>query len=139
MLVDRLQGLAARRPLLVTLEDVHWADATTLEVLRLLLARVDTAAMLVVITCRPEALPAMPTPPSLIHLTLGGLDRTAVEAMVRRLAPARKLPAALIEAILLRTDGVPLFVEELTKALASAAGTIGQPQPRRCRHHFTTR
>ena len=117
-LVDHFLGLSTRRPLLVILEDAHWADATTLELASLLLDRIATAPVLVVITSRPEGLPALPTPAHLTRLTLSRLGRAAVAAMVEQLGLGQPAPAKLIDTIVQRTDGMPLFVEELTKALA---------------------
>ena len=117
-LLDHLLGLAARRPLLVLLEDAHWADATTLELARLLLERIGAAAILLVVTSRPEDLPALPAPSWLTPLTLGRLGRAEIAAIIARLAPDPSLAARLLDTVVRRTDGVPLFVEELTKTLA---------------------
>jgi class 3 adenylate cyclase/tetratricopeptide (TPR) repeat protein len=125
-LLDHLAGLAARCPLLVVLEDAQWADPTTLELTRLLLERMAAARMLLVVLSRPEGAPDLPDTPHLRRLTLGRLDRAAAAAMVAGLTPGGGALPALVETIVGRTDGVPLFVEELTRALAeSGAGGSG--------------
>ena len=98
-------------------EDAHWADPTTLEVLDLLIDRVRTVPLLVVLTHRPEFQSRWSGQGHVGALNLSKLTRTQSAAMVSALAGGKALPAALLEQILTRTDGVPLFVEELTKSI----------------------
>ena len=116
-LVDQITGLAAHRPVLAVYEDVHWADPTTLELLELVIERVRTLPMLVLITCRPEFSPRWSGHAHLTLLTLSRLGRRQGTSMVEQLTGGKALPAEVLAQILARTDGVPLFVEELTKVV----------------------
>lgn len=115
-LVGRLLGLAAREPVLVVLEDAHWIDPTTLELIEQCLDRIADARVLLLLTSRPDQQPELATHPYVTRLTLNRLGRSGVEAIVARLG-GDCLPTEAIDAIIARTDGVPLFVEELTKAV----------------------
>jgi predicted ATPase len=95
----------------------HWADPTTLEVLDLLIDRVKAVPLLVMLTHRPEFQSRWSEQGHVGALNLSKLTRTQSAAMVSTLAGGKALPAALLEMILTRTDGVPLFVEELTKSI----------------------
>jgi class 3 adenylate cyclase/predicted ATPase len=108
---------AERQPVLVVWEDLHWADPSTLEYLGLLLEQSPTAAMLNLLTFRPEFVPPWPSRSHMTPLTLNRLERPQVEALIRHLAGGKALPAEVVAYIVARTDGVPLFVEELTKML----------------------
>ena len=125
VLVEQLLGLARRRPVLLVLEDAHWADPTTLELLGQALDRIADARALMLLTSRPENQPSLGGHSLVTRLTLNRLGRGPTEAIVARLAGGRKLPPGVLGEITARTDGVPLFVEELTKAVleAGAAGT----------------
>ena len=114
-LLDLLEGLARQKPVLWLFEDAHWADATSLEVIELGMERVRGLPVLALITFRPEFEPPWQGAPNLTHLALGRLDRGEVETMVSRLTEGRELPAEVIGQIIAKADGVPLFVEELTK------------------------
>jgi tetratricopeptide (TPR) repeat protein len=105
------------QPVLVVWEDLHWADPSTLEYLGLLLEQSPTAAMLNLLTFRPEFVPPWPSRSHMTPLTLNRLERPQVEALIRHLAGGKALPAEVVAYIVARTDGVPLFVEELTKML----------------------
>jgi class 3 adenylate cyclase/predicted ATPase len=121
-LVGQLFGLARRRgPVLMVLEDAHWADPTTLEFLGLTLDRIAGARVLMLLTSRPDGQPALGGHPNMTRLTLNRLGRSPTEAIVARLAGDRVLPAEVLGEIAARTDGVPLFVEELTKAVLETA------------------
>jgi class 3 adenylate cyclase/tetratricopeptide (TPR) repeat protein len=115
-LADLVQVASRAQPLLVLFEDVHWADPTTLEAVDQLLKRDDTRA-LVVMTYRPEFRPAWIGQPHVTALTLGRLDPEQIEAVVTRVAGGKPLPKEIVAQIVAKTDGVPLFVEELTKAI----------------------
>ncbi len=120
-LLDQLLDPAAHAPVLVLLEDAHWFDPTTLELVRAALASIAEARVLVVVTARPEGEAALGALPGVARLTLGRLGRGAVEAIVDGLVGRRGLAAEGRAEIVARTDGVPLFVEELTKAVLEAA------------------
>ena len=98
-------------------EDLHWADPSTLEFLSLVLDQVPTARMLTLLTCRPEFLPSWASRSHLTQVTLTRLGHPQVEAMITSLTSGKALPAAVVEQIVARTDGVPLFVEELVKMI----------------------
>jgi predicted ATPase len=117
VLVDMLHAAAAREPTLVLLEDLHWADPTTLEVLDLLVGHVRTSRLLVVLSFRPEFRPRWTEHGHVTAITLPKLVRARSAAVVAHLTGGRALPGDLLEQILARTDGVPLFVEELTKSI----------------------
>jgi class 3 adenylate cyclase len=116
-LVDISEAAVRRQPSVLLFEDAHWADPTTLEVLDLLIDRVRTVPLLVVLTHRPEFQSRWSEQGHAGALNLSKLTRTQSAAMVSALAGGKALPAALLEQILTRTDGVPLFVEELTKSI----------------------
>ena len=116
-LVDITEAAARRQPSVLLFEDAHWADPTTLEVLDLLIDRVKTISLLVVLTHRPEFQSRWSQQGHVGALNLSKLTRTQNAAMVSALADGKALPEALLEQILTRTDGVPLFVEELTKSI----------------------
>ena len=104
-------------PVLMAWEDLHWADPTTLETLGMLIEQAPTAAMLVVATYRPELTPPWPQRSHLTPITLNRLERPEVETMVGHLAGGRSLPGEVVDHIVAKSDGVPLYVEELTKAI----------------------
>jgi class 3 adenylate cyclase/tetratricopeptide (TPR) repeat protein len=116
-LVDITEAAARRQPSVLLFEDAHWADPTTLEVLDLLIDRVKTVPLLVVLTHRPEFQSRWSGQGHVGALNLSKLTRAQSAAMVSALAGGKALPEALLDQILTRTDGVPLFVEELTKSI----------------------
>ena len=115
-LVDLTEAAARQQPSVMLFEDAHWADPTTLEVLDLLIDRVRTIPLLVVLTHRPEFPSRWSGQGHVGALNLSKLTRAQSAAMVATLA-GKALPEPLREQILTRTDGVPLFVEELTKSI----------------------
>jgi predicted ATPase len=116
-LVEHLLGLARRRPVLMVLEDAHWIDPTTLELLGQALDRIAGARVLLLLTSRPDHQPALGGHPHVTRLTLNRLGRGPTEAIVARLSGGRSLSPEVLAEIAARTDGVPLFIEELTKAV----------------------
>jgi class 3 adenylate cyclase/predicted ATPase len=108
---------AERQPVLMVWEDLHWADPSTLELLGLFIDQAPTAPILHLLTFRPEFVPPWPTRSHMTPLTLHRLERPQVEAMIARLTNGKTLPEEVIEHIVSKTDGVPLFIEELTKML----------------------
>jgi class 3 adenylate cyclase len=121
-LVRQVLGLAVRRPVALVVEDAHWIDPTTLELFERVLQSVAEAPVLLVLTSRPDNQPDLATRPNVTRLALNRLGREGVEAIVARLGGA-KLPKATVAAIVARTDGVPLFVEELTWAVVEGGET----------------
>ena len=120
-LVAWLAAEAERQPVLVAWEDLHWADPTTLEYLGLLVEQAPTVPMLHVLTYRPEFSPPWPPRSHITPLVLTRLERPQVEALITQRAGGKPLPAEVVEYIVEKTDGVPLYVEELTKMLLASA------------------
>ncbi len=108
---------AERQPLLAIWEDLHWGDPSTLELLGLFIEQAATVPMMNVLAFRPEFTPPWPTHSHLTPINLNRLERLHVEALVSRLARGKDLPSEVMQHVVSRTDGVPLYVEELTKTL----------------------
>jgi class 3 adenylate cyclase/tetratricopeptide (TPR) repeat protein len=119
-LLDQFESLARRQPILLSFEDAHWADATSLELLDLMVERVRQLPVLALVTFRSDFEPPWVGLPNVGTLTLGRLDRNDVESMVARVTGGRMLPAEVLKQIVDKTDGNPLFIEELTKAVLEA-------------------
>jgi class 3 adenylate cyclase len=117
VLTEQLAGLARARPVLELYEDLHWVDPSTLELLDLLVERVRTLPVLAVLTYRPEFTPPWSGQAHVTALPLNRLGRRQGAALVQRMTGGKALPAAILDQIVARTDGVPLFVEELTKTV----------------------
>ena len=117
VLVEQVEGLASRQPVLALYEDAHWMDPTTLAMLGLLIERVQYLPILVLITSRTEFVPPWSGHAHVTQLSLARLTRRHGGAIVARLAGAKALPEEVLDQIVARTDGVPLFVEELTKTV----------------------
>jgi class 3 adenylate cyclase/tetratricopeptide (TPR) repeat protein len=116
-LIAQLQALAGRGPVLMLFEDVHWADPTSLELLTLTIERLQSLPILLVITFRPDYQPPWAGQPHVTALTLNRLGRRDRTTLVEHITGGKSLPPEVLDQIVERTDGVPLFVEELTKAL----------------------
>jgi hypothetical protein len=116
-LVAWLAAEAERQPVLVAWEDLYWSDPTTLELLGLVVDQAPTMPMLHVLTYRPEFSPPWPSRSHITPLVLNRLERPQVEALIMQRAGGKTLPAAVVQHIVAKTDGVPLYVEELTKML----------------------
>jgi class 3 adenylate cyclase len=116
-LLDQLAALAAQQPVLALYEDVHWIDPSTLELLGMVIERVRQLPVLVLITFRPEFQPPWTGHAHVTMLAMGRLGRRQGADLVARVTGDKPLPAAIVEQIVARTDGVPLFVEELTKTV----------------------
>jgi class 3 adenylate cyclase/predicted ATPase len=119
-LLDQIEGLARRQPILLFFEDAQWADATSLELLDLTVERVRQLPVLALFTFRPDFEPPWVGLPNVSTLSLGRLERSNVESIIARVTGGRPLPAEVTEQIVVKTDGNPLFVEELTKAVLEA-------------------
>lgn len=116
-LLAQLNALAARQPVYVIFEDVHWADPTSLELLAITLERVSRLRVLLLITARPEFTPPWPSHAHVTTVSLTRLNRRDGAALIKRVTAGKTLPEEVMDQILARTDGVPLFVEELTKTV----------------------
>ncbi len=117
VLIGQLVGLAQRQPVLWAIEDAHWIDPTTQELIELALDRVAHNRVLVLMTARPTFQHGFGGHPIVTRLTLNRFGREQVARIVDRITGGKLLPAALLDEIVGRTDGVPLFVEEMTKAV----------------------
>ena len=115
-LIDQLAGLAQEGSVLIILEDVHWADPTTLEFLGRTIPRLSEMHVLLIMTGRPEFKVRWTHYPQVTALLLNRLARQHCRAMVESIAE-KTLPSEVMEQIIAKTDGVPLFVEELTKTV----------------------
>ena len=116
-LVEITEAAARKEPRVMLYEDLHWADPTSLEVLDLMIERIRTVPLLLVLTHRPEFVPRWGRHAHVTALNLSKLTRAQSGAIVAKLAGGRALPADLLERILAKTDGVPLYLEELTKSI----------------------
>jgi class 3 adenylate cyclase/tetratricopeptide (TPR) repeat protein len=117
LLVEWLLRLGQRQPLVLLLEDLHWMDPSTLELVGGILEQVPTASVLLLATYRPDFTPPWGARSFLTPMLLSRLTRAQLSDLVRKAARGRDLPDAWVEEILRRADGVPLFAEELTKAV----------------------
>jgi class 3 adenylate cyclase/predicted ATPase len=125
-LADQLAGLAAHEPVLFIFEDAHWVDPTSLELLELIINRAQTQRILVVVTFRPAFAPPWTQYPHVTLHSLHRLTRKQVEAMVENVTGGKCLPAEILDQIAVKTDGVPLFIEELTKTVLESDLLIEQ-------------
>ena len=116
-LANQLPGLAAVQPLLLIWEDAHWADPTSLELLDLVVDRVQSIPVLAIITFRPEFVARWTRHTHVTQLALSRLSRKQVATMIENVTPDKALPREVSDQIIAKTDGVPLFVEELTKTV----------------------
>ena len=127
-LVAWLQEEAERHPILVVWEDLHWADPSTLEVIGLFVEQAPTVAALHLVTFRPEFEPPWPTRSHLTPITLNRLERSQVEALITHMADGKTLPIEVVKHVVAKTDGVPLYVEELTKMLLNSELLCEEPE-----------
>jgi predicted ATPase len=112
-----LLELAEHQPVLFILEDLHWTDPTTLEFMNLLIDQTPTASLLVLLTCRPHFQPSWHHRSYLTEITVNRLSPTQVAQIVHRITDGKTFPQEVLQQILTKTDGVSLFIEELTKAI----------------------
>jgi class 3 adenylate cyclase/predicted ATPase len=121
-LLRQLGGLASREPILMIFEDLHWADPTSRELLDLSVEQIDRLAVLLIATFRPEYQPPWTGQPHVTTLSLRRLGRHESDELVRGIiGNTAALPREIMAEIVERTDGVPLFLEELTKAVVENA------------------
>ena len=116
-LLRQLEGLARKQPVVMAFEDAHWIDPTSRELLDLIVERVRTLPVLLIVTFRPEFQPPWTGQPQVTTLALNRLDRRDRTVLVEQIGGGKTLPNEVIDQIADRTDGVPLFVEELTKSV----------------------
>ncbi len=132
-LLTILLRIAAQQPVLFVMEDLHWVDPTTTEFLTLVVDQGPTARILALWTCRPDFSPPWTGRSHLTQVTLPRLPRQQATAMADRVAHGKALPPEVVEQIVAKTDGVPLFVEELTKMVLES----GLLQEREDRYELT--
>ncbi len=129
LLVDEIVRLGETEPALLVLEDAHWVDATTLELMTQLADSIGSARLLAVVTARPDFTPPWQTRPHSTLLTLGRLGRADCARLVAGVAASQDLSAETVAAILDKTDGIPLFAEELTRSIVESAGEAAATVP----------
>jgi class 3 adenylate cyclase/tetratricopeptide (TPR) repeat protein len=119
-LVDTLLAFSVQRPTLCIFEDVHWLDPSTLELLELIISRIGHARVLLIVSCRPEFRPTWIAHANITIHSLTRLSNTEVKTMIRDLLRGGSIPQELVDQIMEKADGVPLFIEELTSSTLSA-------------------
>ena len=131
-LLARVEAMAFRQPVFAVVEDIHWVDPTSLEFVTLLVERASAMRLLLVIVARPEFAPPWPEHSYVTALALPRLNQSDSAALIAQVAGERRVLESIQAEIIARADGVPLFVEELTKAIleSSATGCGGALRPR---------
>jgi len=119
-LIAQMQALARQNPVLMVFEDAHWSDPTSLEVFGRAVDRIRTLRVLLIVTFRPEFEPPWIGQPHVTALTINRLAEREIGALIDRVAGNKLIPASIRQDIIERTDGIPLFVEEMTKAVLEA-------------------
>ncbi|MBV8838009.1 MAG: AAA family ATPase, partial [Alphaproteobacteria bacterium] len=123
-LLRRVECMSVARPLVIVFEDVHWADPSTREMLDDLIRRVSDLRILLVLTFRPEFVAPWAGHAGVTSMTLSRLERAEAVTLAQQLATRLDLPGELLDQIATKSDGVPLFIEELTKAVIEAAPQV---------------
>jgi class 3 adenylate cyclase/predicted ATPase len=121
-LTAQLESLTRQRPVLQIFEDAHWADPTSLEAFGRVVDRIRTLGVLLIVTFRPDFEPPWIGQPHVTALTINRLTEREVSAIIDRIVGNKPLPASIRQDIIERSDGIPLFVEEMTKAVLEAEG-----------------
>jgi len=116
-IVVMLLKQAEQQPVLFILEDLHWTDPTTLELLDLLIDQTPTAFMCALLTCRPEFQPIWSHRSNLTEVTVSRLSQPQIARIAEQVAGEKRLPDEIVQQLVNKTDGVPLYVEEMTKAI----------------------
>ena len=119
-ILRQFEGLTRHNPLLAVFEDIHWADPTTLDLVNLLIETVERQPILLVITSRPELQPSWAGRPQVTVQSLNGLDNRHAASLIKAITGERILPKQVVDRIIAHADGVPLFIEELTKTVLDA-------------------
>jgi predicted ATPase/class 3 adenylate cyclase len=125
LIVDEFLRMGENEPVIIVLEDAHWIDATTLEMMMRLTDSIGRARALAVVTARPDFAPPWLDRPQATLLTLGRLSRQECTQLADSVAAAHGLSTQAVAAIVSKTDGIPLFVEELTRSVMESAGQDG--------------
>ena len=126
VLVAQMLGLARHQPLMLLVEDAHWMDPTTQELISLAISAIQDAPVLILITYRPEFQHRWGGLPYATTLRLGQLTRPQTRTLIAHVAGGKELPGEVVDQIIARTDGVPLFVEELTKGVLGLGVLVEQ-------------
>jgi predicted ATPase len=132
-IVAILLELAEHQPVLFIVEDLHWTDPTTLALLNLVIAQIPTTSILTVLTCRSHFQPAWHHRSYLTEMTVNRLSPTQVAQIVTGMTEGKTFPAEVLQQLIAKTDGVPLFVEEITKSLLESG------QLKAVNGHYVTR
>ncbi|MCF1709278.1 AAA family ATPase [Tabrizicola sp. J26] len=120
-LVSRVRQLASEKPVLILLEDAHWADSATIDLIGQLIPQIENLPVLLLVTHRPEFVPPWPED-SINGIVLGAIGDDAVAKLIAQVAQGRDLPAGLAQSIVAKAGGIPLFAEELTRNLLDSVG-----------------
>ena len=120
VLISQVENLSAKEPVLIVFEDVHWSDPTTRESLHLLIDRLPGLRVVLIITFRPEFVPPWIGRPNVTSLSLNRLPPRQRAEMITYMTAGKPLPNEITDQIIDRTDGVPLFIEELTKTVVES-------------------
>ena len=120
LLLELLLNETTSGPVLTVWEDLHWADPSTLELFNLLTSQTKAYPLLVLGTARPEFIPQWNQPDDVRHLVLSRLNQREVEMIINAVTGAKPLPVEVVIQIVSKTDGVPLFVEELVKMVVES-------------------
>lgn len=126
--VEIFRAMAAQQPVLITVEDAHWIDPSTLELLSLAIEQLSDAPILFLITFRPEFEPPWEGRGNAVSLKLGRLSRKETAGLATSVAGGEALPRTVMDQIVARADGVPLFIEELTKAVIETGVVEATPE-----------
>ncbi len=121
-LIAQTEALTHQTPVLMIFEDAHWTDPTSLELFGRAVDRIASLRVLLIVTFRPEFAPSWIGRPHVTALTINRLAQRDIDAMIDRVIGNKLLPASIRQDIIERTDGIPLFVEEMTKAVLEAEG-----------------
>ena len=124
----QLEGLSRQKPVLMILEDAHWADPTSLEAFGRAVDWITRSRALLIVTYRPEFVPPWTGQPQVTTLTLNRLTKRDIGAIIERMVGNRGLPDDIRQDIIERTDGIPLFVEEMTKAVLETGSEAAAAQ-----------
>ena len=121
-LILQMEALTRARPVLMVFEDAHWADPTSLELFSRAVSRISSRRVLLIVTFRPEFEPPWIGRAHVTALTIGRLTQLEADAIIDQVIGSNPLPASIRQDIIERSDGIPLFVEEMTKAVLEADG-----------------
>jgi class 3 adenylate cyclase/tetratricopeptide (TPR) repeat protein len=128
-LLRNIENVARRQPLLIIFDDIHWIDPSSLELLEMVIRRIESLPVLLLATYRTDFLPPWVGDPLVTTITLNRLDRRHSAELVEHIAADSGLPQTLRERIVVQTDGIPLFTEELTRAIIETSAARGALLP----------